>query len=296
MNVAFRSEGKRVLLTGASGFTGRYVADALRGGGYEVHALRRGVSGIDLNDAHAVREVVSEIRPDKVIHLAAIAFVAHGDVDEMYRVNVLGTRNLLAALADLAKAPSHVLLASSANVYGNTEGVLSEDTNFAPQNDYAVSKLSMEYVAHLWREKLPITIVRPFNYTGVGQSEKYLIPKIVSHFRRREEVIELGNLDVSRDFYDVRLVADTYRKLLDVHAIKGTFNICSGSARTLRSVVEALEALTGHRIHLKVNPAFVRENEVRSLVGCRDRLDAVLGPAPDFCFKALLKWMLEHEA
>lgn len=294
--MASRSEGSRVLLTGASGFTGRYVADALRESCYEVHALQHNGAGVDLNDAHAVRDAVIDINPRKVIHLAAIAFVAHGNVDEIYRVNVLGTRNLLAALAELPDQPSHVVLASSANIYGNTPGVLTEDTLPAPQNDYAVSKLSMEYAARLWSDKLPITIVRPFNYTGVGQSEKYLIPKIVSHFKRRAEVIELGNLDVSRDFYDVRLVADAYRKLLDADSAVGTYNICSGEAHTLRSVVQMMEGISGHKIDLRVNPAFVRENEVRHLAGSYASFARAFGGLPGFHLEDTLRWMFESQS
>lgn len=292
--MASRSEAKRILLTGASGFTGRYVFAGLRDAGYQVHTLHRDSAGVDLNDAVAVRDAVADVRPGKVIHLAAIAFVAHGDADEIYRVNVLGTRNLLAALSKLPTPPSHVILASSANIYGNTEGVLTEDTLPAPQNDYAVSKLSMEYAARLWSDKLPITIVRPFNYTGVGQSEKYLIPKIVSHFRRREDLIELGNLDVSRDFYDVRLVADAYCRMLASNRAVGTFNVCSGEAHTLRSIIELMTRISGHELELRVNPAFVRENEVRRLVGSHAKFVRTFGAIPDFNLENTLRWMYEQ--
>lgn len=291
--MASRSDKRRVLLTGASGFTGRYVADALGAAGHEVHALVSGGRNVDLTDRRAVANAIAAVAPDQVIHLAAIAFVAHGDVDEMYRVNVLGTRNLLAALSELPTTPSHVVLASSANIYGNTPGVIGEHTDPAPQNDYAVSKLAMEHAARLWTDKLPITIVRPFNYTGVGQSEKFLIPKIVSHFQRAERVIELGNLDVSRDFNDVRAVADAYVRILESGDAVGTFNVCSGEAHTLRSVVELMSGISGRQVDLCVNPAFVRANEVRHLVGTNQRYIERFGATRVIALEETLRWMYE---
>src|SRR3546814_19773637 len=111
----------------------------------------------------------------------------------------------LEALAAEAHAVECILLASSANVYGNAaEGVLDESTPLRPANDYAVSKAAMEYMARLWFDKLPIVIARPFNYTGIGPSDAFLLLKIVGHFPRGLTRIELGNRDVFRDFSDVR--------------------------------------------------------------------------------------------
>src|SRR4051812_12651456 len=119
--MAVEGAGKRALITGLSGFTGRYVAQALRDAGYEVfgtitpgHAPNGGEFAVDLNDRDGLAAMVREVRPDVVVHLAAIAFVGHGDVEQVYRVNVAGTRNLLEALAGLDQKPSAVLLASSA--------------------------------------------------------------------------------------------------------------------------------------------------------------------------------------
>ena len=209
----------RVLITGVQGFTGRYVAAELERHGWDVWGLGSQPSDVpryhcvDLLDGVALRGVIELVQPDAVVHLAAIAFVGHGDVDAFYRVNLLGTRHLLEALAHSPHPLQCVLLASSANVYGNaTEGVLTEATPPQPANDYAVSKLAMEHMARLWMDKLPIVIARPFNYTGVGQSVTFLLPKIVAHFQQRASVIELGNLHVWRDFSDVRAVAQAYRR------------------------------------------------------------------------------------
>lgn len=298
MNVVSPSEiaGRRVLITGASGFTGRYVIERLQAEGCEVVGLaaRSGGSAqapVDLLDREALRGALRELRPDLVVHLAAISFVAHGDADEIYRVNVVGTRNLLEALAELPEPPSHVLLASSANVYGNAGGVLAEDAPYSPQNDYAVSKMAMEAMAALWTDRLPITLVRPFNYTGVGQSERFLIPKIVSHFKRREAVIELGNIDVSRDFYDVRCVAELYARLLAQPASGEVYNICSGVEWSLQQVIDTLRDLSGHDIEVRVNPAFVRANEVKSLRGSNAKVLARVGAMPAFDFSSTLSWM-----
>jgi GDP-6-deoxy-D-talose 4-dehydrogenase len=299
----------RVLITGADGFTGRYLAAALADSGHEVHGIVRGlpeqaVAGVsqlhvaDLGDAAGLSAIACEVQPHKVAHLAAIAFVAHGDVDAIYRTNVVGTRNLLEALVQSAAPIDSVLLASSANVYGNsTGGTLDESTLAAPANDYAVSKLAMEYVARLYADRLPVVIARPFNYTGVGQTDNFLIPKIVSHVRRKAPLIELGNLDVARDFSDVRAVVQYYARLLAcVEARGATFNVCSGRAHSLQEVIAMVRLISGHSFDVQVNPAFVRANEVKILVGNRAKLVSAVGEVPDISLQDTLRWMLEDAA
>jgi nucleoside-diphosphate-sugar epimerase len=298
--MAVEDAGKRALITGLSGFTGQYVAQELRAAGYQVfgtispgQTAGEGEFAVDLLDRAGLAAVIREVQPDVVAHLAAIAFVGHGDVDQIYRVNVVGTRNLLDALAAAEKKPSAVLMASSANIYGNTDvGVIGEDVPAAPANDYAVSKLSMEYVVRLWQDKLPLIVVRPFNYTGVGQHENFLLPKIVSHFRRKASDIELGNLHVWRDFSDVRMVAASYRKLLAApSAIGQTFNICSGHGYSLGEALDMMGEIAGYKINVHVNPAFVRANEVVRLVGDNRRLTAAIGPLDIVPLGETLRWM-----
>ncbi|MCK7542787.1 GDP-mannose 4,6-dehydratase [Marinobacter bryozoorum] len=290
----------RVLITGIHGFTGRYLERELVQAGYRVYGTSSeptdspGCYQVDLREPEQLAAVIRHVRPQAVIHLAALAFVAHGSPEDFYHVNLLGTRNLLQALADSGHDLHRVILASSANVYGNSRGgMLDEDTPPAPANDYAVSKLAMEHMARLWQDTLPITIVRPFNYTGAGQPPHFLVPKIVEHFRRREPVIELGNLDVVRDFNDVRAVAQAYRGLLEVDAGGQTVNIGSGKGRSLEDIIAICERHAGYDIEVRVNPAFVRANEVKTLVGDISRLQSLLPQWQPVALEETLAWMLQ---
>ncbi len=295
----------RALITGIDGFTGSYVVNELRLTGYDIVGLTFGAAQVknekvircDLTDLRSVEAAVSQVQPDVIVHLAGISFVAHGDVDAIYRTNVVGTRNLLAAASKLKTAPSAVLLASSANIYGNANvEIIDESTPAAPANDYAVSKLAMEYVAKLWADKLRITIVRPFNYTGVGQSINFLMPKLVDHFKRRALVIELGNLDVVREFSDVRTVAECYRRLVqrDSNFVSGdAFNLCSGVGHSLLEAIEMMREISSHSPEIRVNPAFVRANEVKKLVGSRVKLEGAIGKVESIQLKDTLQWMYE---
>lgn len=293
-------EKPRALITGVNGFTGQYVAAELQAHGWDVMGLGSqpengnvpGYYCADLLDAASLRTVVAQVRPDAVVHLAGIAFVGHGDADAFYRVNLVGTRNLLAALAQAGHTPRCVLLASSANVYGNsTEGVLTEAAPAHPANDYAVSKLAMEHMARLWLDRLPIVIARPFNYTGVGQSESFLLPKIVAHYRRRASTIELGNIDVWRDFSDVRALAQAYRRLLEVCPVGATVNVCSGHARSIGEVLNIMNRVSGYSIDVQVNPAYVRASDVRSLCGSNDFLRRLIGEWNTPPLEETLDWM-----
>lgn len=292
-------EGRRALITGLRGFTGYYMARELTAAGYRVYGtvmpgeeLGPDIFAVDLCDREAVARMVDEVQPDVVAHLAGIAFVAHTNSELIYRVNVVGTRNLLEALAAGRHRPTSVLLASSANIYGNASvPVIDENVAPSPANDYAVSKLSMEYMARLWMDKLPITIARPFNYTGVGQAENFLLPKIVSHFRRNEKRIELGNLAIARDFSDVRMVARAYRRLMAVAPAGEAFNVCSGASHSLANLIDMMSEIAGYHIDVHVNPAFVRANDVLTLSGSNSKLTAVIGQLDPTPLSETLRWM-----
>ena len=138
--------------------------------------------------------------PDYVIHLAAISSVENKDISKFKDVNINGTNNLLYLLNKKDMPPKLIILPSSAQVYSPvTEEPLDENSLIGPSNEYGKSKIEMEKLSKKF-EKLPILITRPFNYTGVGQDSNFLIPKIVSHFKLKKNEIELGNIDIKREF------------------------------------------------------------------------------------------------
>ncbi|MBC2651527.1 GDP-mannose 4,6-dehydratase [Novosphingobium flavum] len=297
---------RRILLTGAEGFTGRYLAQSLAERGWQAHGFVRPgtdlarVGGdmacvpVDLRDSAATAEAVASIRPDAVIHLAGISSPVHGSVEEIYATNLIGTRHLLAALAELGSAP-RTILASSANVYdAGLSGLIAEDAPVAPVNDYGVSKLAMESLRGVFAARLPIVVTRPFNYTGVGQSTRFVIPKIIAALRAGADSVELGNIDVYRDWSDVRFVSDCYARLVDCPAaVGGTFNICSGVAVSLREVIAQACAAAGRTMEIRFNPQFARANEIPRLWGDHGRLAGVIGPLAPPPIAETLRWMLE---
>jgi nucleoside-diphosphate-sugar epimerase len=282
----------KILLTGAAGFTGFFFMSAAKAAGHQVVTLQA-----DLTDKAAVAAEVLQAAPDTVVHLAAISFVGNANDASFYNVNVLGTLNLLASLASLPVPPTKVILASSANVYGNCSvSPITEAQAAAPVNHYATSKLAMEHMALTYADRLSLVITRPFNYTGPGQALQFLIPKLVSHFARRAPAIELGNLHVEREFNDVRMVCNAYLALL-VHGVPGeVYNVCSGQPHTLQHLIRTLEGITGHTMVVDVNPTFVRANEVHRLCGSPAKLHAAVGPLGHWVLEDTLRWMLESNA
>ena len=287
----------KILLTGASGFTGRHFAQAAQQAGHQVVPLLA-----NLTDPAALAAEVAQVQPQAVVHLAAISFVGHADDAAFYAVNTVGTTHLLSALAALAGPTTKVLIASSANIYGNCQASpIAEGQQPAPLNHYAASKMAMEAMAHTFAGRLSLVIARPFNYTGPGQALSFLIPKLVSHFARKAPVIELGNLDVEREFNDVAMVCHAYLQLLSHGQPGQTYNVCTGVMYSLRQVVALLQDITGHTLQVKVNPTLVRANELRQLCGQPARINNLLkregqAPAPLELKQTLVQMLAAFDA
>lgn len=253
----------RVLVTGETGFTARHVLPLLASAGHEAVGL-----DADLTRPSEIEARVAALfgaagaAPRAVLHLAGISFAPDGVDAQVYAVNTVGTTSLLDALARAAHPPGRVVLASSAHVYGTREGCLTEESPLAPVTHYGASKLAMEHLARPYAERLGIIIARPFNYTGAGQSARFLVPKLVEAFRARAPELRLGNRAVARDFSDVRHIARAYLALLTAAHPPRLVNLCSGRAVTVDALLDALMAETGHRPRIVTDPAFVRAGEV----------------------------------
>lgn len=276
----------KVLITGIDGFTGRHLKNSLEG--YDCIGLKS-----DLLDTIALESEILNVKPNYVVHLAAIAFAGDLNVPKIYNVNVVGTLNLLAALSKMEVPPKKVVLASSGSVYGNAvSGSIDENTTAKPVNHYGCSKLSMEHMSRLYGDRYPIIITRPFNYTGRGHSENFLIPKIVKAYKSSDSTIELGNLDVFREFNDVRDVCSIYRLLLELDSKSLTVNICSGKSISLLEVIELMDSIVGVKMNIKINPLYVRENEIKNLSGNTFKMKSLTSYDFKYSFEETLRWMM----
>lgn len=275
------SRGK-VLITGINGFTGVHLESQLNLLGYSVYGTTFSKSihdnhfQCDILDKKKIKEILVSIKPNYIVHLAAISYVATENVSSIYETNIVGTLNLLECLDELGLDIKKVLLASSAAVYGNIEGELSEDMSPKPVNHYGNSKLVMENMAANFFEKLNIVIVRPFNYTGIGQDKNFLIPKIVDYFKRKAEIIPLGNLHTFREYNDVKSFCTIYIELLNSTYCSDVVNVCSGRTYSIDNILKLMTDITGHSIKVEVNPLFIRKNEISELKGSTKKLFQVL--------------------
>lgn len=285
---------KRVAITGMNGFTGQYICKEL---------IVRGISPVpilaDIRDKTALAAEIKSKQFDACIHLAGVAFTNSWSWQDFYDVNLIGSTNLLETIS---KTHPNVrcIVVSSAQVYGSQpSGLISETAICKPQNAYAVSKLALEHSAKIWSNFLDIQIVRPFNYTGIGQEDRYLIPKIINHFAKRLPSIELGNISVRRDFGDVRSVARIYCDLLNCNNPKpdlncsGAVNVATGSVWSINDILAALTSLSGHSIEVKINPEFVRLDEVDVLGGAVEKLRYMCPEWSPTPFQETLQWMLD---
>jgi len=273
----------RVLVTGADGFVGTHLCRHLRAQGDEVLAYGGPASqapevrAIDIRREAEVLQMVSDARPEGIIHLAGWASVgsSYAQPTPCFEVNALGTAYVVDAIRKQAPH-ARFLLISSGEVYGEVPGggASSEPTPLSPKSPYATSKLAAELVTRQFiaSYSLDAVIARAFNHVGPGQDERFVIPSLARQLiairdgKAGREIL-VGNLDPIRDFSSVLDVVEAYRILL-VRGVSGeTYNVCSGRAQSIREVVSQLIESAGVDAELVVDQQRVRPSDIARLVG-----------------------------
>ena len=287
----------KILITGIDSFTGFYLEESLRNCGFDIFGTSNLKSSddifhLDICNYSSTREILKKVKPNIIIHLAAVSHVAHEVKDEIYISNIIGTRNLLECFREIDINDKSFIFPSTANVYKPTKDLIFEDSLIKPINDYAISKLACENILHLYKEHFNCTILRFFNYTGVLQSDKFLVPKIVNHFREKKHELHLGDLEISRDFSDVRDIAEIYKYVVHDPEELDLINVCSGQEISIKEIVETCKKISGHDIEVKSNPEFKRKNEIKNLLGSTSKVGNIIPDNKRIKFNETLEWML----
>jgi nucleoside-diphosphate-sugar epimerase len=291
----------KVLVTGINGFVGQHMFRELISRnidvwGLDIESCSEKVKAVNLLDKNLLESVVKEISPDYVIHLAAIASVDHANISLIYDINFKGALNLLSACNKLNEKPGFIFVSSS-QVYGNvSETVLPIDESFIvnPVNHYGASKAAGESAVKAFGAEyaIPYVIARPFNHTGPGQTDKFVVPKIVNEFRKRSESIELGNIDTIRDFTDVRDIVKAYCCIIENFKDGEVYNIASGTGISIREMFQLIREITGHDMEVIKKEYLVRDNEIKAIVGNSERIKRDTGWAKEFTIEDTLRDML----
>jgi len=288
----------RALVTGASGFVGRHLADALRRDGADVVACGGPHDSgeylrIDLSDVQSLRRALDVARPDVVFHLAAQTFVPESLESplDIYEINAIGTARLAQAVREYASGASapRIVFASSAEVYGArepSEYPLRESLAQRPSTPYGASKAAAEamLLAYARSFSLDVVIGRFFNTIGPGQSERFVVASLAAQLAaiaaggRRE--LRVGNLQAARDFIDVRDAVAAYVALAR-HGENGeAYNVCSGAAVSIRDVLRELIAIARVPVEVREDPSRMRAAEIPLSVGDPAKLHAQTGWSP----------------
>jgi GDP-4-dehydro-6-deoxy-D-mannose reductase len=307
----------RVMVTGARGFVGPYLVEALRRS-YEnnieiiatakkagQHAMLGPVRAIDVTDRTAVEDAIVGSNPTHVMHLAGIAAptAVNADPDEAWRVHLQGTLNLARVI--LKRAPDCWLInVGSALVYGESAKAgraLDENALLAPLDEYSASKAAADLaLGPLIRSGLKCIRLRPFNHTGPGQSEAFVVPAFAMQIARIEAqlaplVIRVGNLDAQRDFLDVRDVANAYAlvmKNLERLESGTVLNIASGIPRRISDILASLIARSRVEISVEQDPMRQRPGDLLILLGDASRARRLLHWRPEYSFEDTLTALL----
>lgn len=307
---------KKVVIFGIGGFVGNYLAQEFLDHDYQVCGsdivetaeLPVGVvyRQVDLLDAESVRQVVEEAAPDVIVNLAAISSVgmSWGMPQKTIEVNVVGALNIMEAARTLPQSP-RILFVGSSEEYETTEADIDENIPLNANNPYGISKMTQESFAKLYRERYDMQIycVRPFNHTGIGQKDTFVLPSFCKQVAEIEKSgrpgsIRVGNLAAIRDFSHVKDIVRAYRMIVESDRCDRIYNVGSGQAYSIREMLEYIVSLCSCPVTIEVDPARVRPVDTPRIC-CDNRLiQAELGWQPEYTIwdavKEMYQYYVEH--
>ncbi|WP_206060517.1 GDP-mannose 4,6-dehydratase [Nitrincola alkalilacustris] len=318
------SDPSRILITGASGFVGQHLLPALQSAYPQAVLTATGHSRVDgdspadgngkvafkeldITDPRAVSHLIEQLKPDAVIHMAAQSNVPQSfrEPERTWQINLQGSLNLFAALRE--HAPRSLLLQiGSSDMYGTSfkqGGAVTEQHLLQPLNPYAASKAAADLAAYELSQTSDIRVIRarPFNHTGPGQSEAFVVSAFAAQMARAErgelDEINVGDLSAQRDFLHVQDVVSAYTTLLSQ---AGRFesgecvNISSGRPVSVQQVLDQLLQLASVRVVVKQDPARMRPSDIPFAVGDNTRLSTRTGWVPAITFEQLMSDVLDY--
>jgi len=300
-----------VLVTGAGGFAGGHLIELLAGSadlvGWsrtqpppEIAALAKW-QRVDILDREQVTDTIAMLRPDSIFHCAGLPHVAESwaDTAAPLATNVLGTHRLIEAVERVGSR-CRIVVTGSAQVYAPSNEPIAEDDRIAPSSPYALSKLAQEQLAlRSNSDTVAIIVTRPFNHTGPRQKPSFLAPSVARQIVMIERgllepVLKVGNLDPSRDIMDVRDAVRAYAALMKTGTPGAIYNVASGVARPVRSIVEALVSRARVPVRIEQDPSRIRPSDVPVLAGNPRRLKQSTGWSPQVSFEKMVDDLLDY--
>jgi GDP-4-dehydro-6-deoxy-D-mannose reductase len=310
----------QALVTGAGGFVGGHLLAYLgRSSDWTVHGTvlnegekRPGLAEmcaelwmLDLRDPDAVTHLVETVRPERIFHLAGQAYVPRSFEDpwETLEINIRSTLNLLQAVHQ-NKLPTRVLVVTSAEIYGAVRPEqlpLTENTPFSPSSPYSVSKIAQDMLTlqYALTHKVFTVRMRPFNHIGPGQNNRFAVSDWASQIAeaevgRRAPMVDVGHLGAARDFTDVRDVVRSYALAINGGDPGAVYNVCSGKAYTMQTILDKLTALSKVPIEIRVDPKRMRPSDTPMLLGDYSRLRDRTGWQPEIPIDQTLSDVLDE--
>ena len=302
----------RVLIFGAGGFVGSYLCKEFLNNGYKVSGTDKGEGSAlppevdfyrtDLMQADEVKKLISQVKPDIIVNLAAISSVgASWNMPQTtMAINVIGALNIMEAARKSEQKP-RILFVGSSEEYVISENPLDENTQLNANNPYGISKVTQEQFAKLYREQygLKIYCVRPFNHTGIGQRDSFVLPSFCKQVAEidksgKDGKIQVGNLKVKRDFSHVKDVVRAYRMIVESDNCNQIYNVGSGNAYSLEDMLTYIIGLSDQNIEIEVDQNRIRPTDQPVICCDRSLIGKELGWKPQYDVYDALKEMFDY--